>query len=136
MDLSVEMPDGPLRTKARVAEASIDGDSLPGPAAPSWSASSSSPCAAVDEVRLRSFLDAERNGDGVRTRPLRDLSLRELRPLLDEEAALWQDELGWDFSDVRAPVAAGIERRTLPGRVVTEARRAVAYCYYMVDAGG
>ena len=31
VDLSIELPDGVLRTKTRVAEASIDGDSLPGP---------------------------------------------------------------------------------------------------------
>jgi ribosomal protein S18 acetylase RimI-like enzyme len=69
----------------------------------------------------------------VRTRPLRDASPRELVPLLDEEAALWDAELGWDFGEVRAAVAGGVERGTLPGRVVTEGARAVAYCYYMVD---
>jgi ribosomal protein S18 acetylase RimI-like enzyme len=71
----------------------------------------------------------------VRTRPLREASLRELRPLLDEECALWQAELAWDFSDVRAAVATGIDRGSLPGRVVIEGTRASAYCYYMVDAG-
>ena len=71
----------------------------------------------------------------MRTRPLREASLRELRPLLDEECSLWQSELGWDFSDVRAAVATGIDRGSLPGRVVMEGARASAYCYYMVDAG-
>jgi len=71
----------------------------------------------------------------VRTRPLREASLRELRPLLDEECSLWQSELAWDFSDVRAAVATGIDRGSLPGRVVMEGTRASAYCYYMVDAG-
>jgi len=70
----------------------------------------------------------------VRTRPLREVSPRELRPLLDEEAALWDVELGWDFGEVRAAVAGGVERGTLPGRAVTEGGRAAAYCYYMVDA--
>jgi ribosomal protein S18 acetylase RimI-like enzyme len=69
----------------------------------------------------------------VRTRPLRESGARELRPLLDEEAALWHSELGWDFAEVRAAVSGGIERGTLPGRVVAENGRAVAYCYYMVD---
>lgn len=69
----------------------------------------------------------------MRTRPLRESGARELRPLLDEEAALWHSELGWDFAEVRAAVSGGIERGTLPGRVVAENGRAVAYCYYMVD---
>ena len=69
----------------------------------------------------------------MRTRPLREAGARELRPLLDEEAALWHSELGWDFAEVRAAVSGGIERGTLPGRVVAENGRAVAYCYYMVD---
>ncbi len=71
----------------------------------------------------------------MRTRLLREVSLRELRPVLDEECSAWQAELGWDFSDVRAAVATGIDRGSLPGRVVMEGARASAYCYYMVDAG-
>ena len=70
----------------------------------------------------------------MRTRPLREATLREMRPLLDEEAAQWDAELGWDFGEVRAAVAGGIERGTLPGRAVLDGARAVAYCYYMVDA--
>jgi len=69
----------------------------------------------------------------VRTRPLREAQPRELRTLLDEEAALWHSELGWDFDEVRSAVSSGIERGSLPGRVVTDGSRAVAYCYYMVD---
>jgi len=57
-----------------------------------------------------------------------------MRPLLEEEAALWQGELGWDFSEVRAAVAGGIERGSLPGRVLTDGVRAAAYSYYLVDA--
>jgi ribosomal protein S18 acetylase RimI-like enzyme len=69
----------------------------------------------------------------LRTRPLREAKPRELRLLLDEEAAQWHSELGWDFTEVRAAVSGGIERGTLPGRVVADGARAVAYCYYMVD---
>jgi ribosomal protein S18 acetylase RimI-like enzyme len=57
-----------------------------------------------------------------------------MRPLLDEEAAQWDAELGWDFTDVRAAIAGGVERATLPGRVARDGGRPVAYCYYMVDA--
>jgi ribosomal protein S18 acetylase RimI-like enzyme len=58
-----------------------------------------------------------------------------MRPLLDEEAAQWESELGWDFTDVRAAVQGGLERGTLAGRVLVEGGRPVAYCYYMVDSG-
>ena len=70
----------------------------------------------------------------MRTRPLREISPRELRPLLDEEADSWEAELGWDFREVRAAVAGGVERGTLAGRAVTDGTRAAAYSYYMVDA--
>jgi ribosomal protein S18 acetylase RimI-like enzyme len=71
----------------------------------------------------------------VRARRLREAQPRELRGLLDEEFHHWDAELAWDFSDVRHAVASGIERGTLPGRVVVEGGRAVAYSYYMVDSG-
>jgi ribosomal protein S18 acetylase RimI-like enzyme len=70
----------------------------------------------------------------VRTRPLREASPRELAPLLEEEAGCWGSELGWDFGGVRAAVAGGVERGTLSGRLLSEGGRAVAYCYYVVDA--
>jgi ribosomal protein S18 acetylase RimI-like enzyme len=57
-----------------------------------------------------------------------------MRPLLDEEAAQWDAELGWDFGEVRAAVAGGVERASLPGRAVLEGARPVAYSYYMIDA--
>jgi hypothetical protein len=59
VDLSIELPDGPLRTKARVAEASIDGDSLPGPSPRVLAGLQFLALAAADELRLRAFLDAE-----------------------------------------------------------------------------
>jgi ribosomal protein S18 acetylase RimI-like enzyme len=71
----------------------------------------------------------------VRAKPLRDASIRELRALLDEEAAHWEAELHWDFSAVRRAVAGGIERGTLGGRVAHDGARAVAYSYYLVDVG-
>src|SRR5262245_18814508 len=58
LDVTLELPDGPLRTKGRVAEASIDGAAPPGPqcflAGVEFLA-----LAASDETRLRAFLDAE-----------------------------------------------------------------------------
>jgi ribosomal protein S18 acetylase RimI-like enzyme len=61
--------------------------------------------------------------------------LRELRSLLDEEAARWESELGWDFTEVRTAVAGGIDRGSLSGRWVSDGGRALAYSYYLVDSG-
>ena len=71
----------------------------------------------------------------MRARPLREAKIRELRGLLDEEAAHWEAELHWDFASVRSAVAGGIERGSLGGRVIGDGTRAAAYCYYLVDAG-
>jgi ribosomal protein S18 acetylase RimI-like enzyme len=70
----------------------------------------------------------------VRTRPLSEVPPRELRPLLDEEAATWERDLSWDFSEVRTAISGGVERGNLQGRAVVEGSRAVAYCYFMADA--
>ena len=59
VDLRVELPDGPLRTKARVAAASIDGDSLPGPSRHFLAGLDFLALGAADALRLRAFLDGE-----------------------------------------------------------------------------
>jgi ribosomal protein S18 acetylase RimI-like enzyme len=71
----------------------------------------------------------------VRTRPLADLTARDLRPLLQEESAHWARELLWDFADVSSAVASGLERRALTGFVLQDGPRCVSYCYYMLDGG-
>lgn len=69
------------------------------------------------------------------TRPLKDLAVRDLRFLLEEEVEYWGEELLWDYAEVSQAVSGGLERRTLVGRVVQDGRRPVAYCYYMLDGG-
>jgi ribosomal protein S18 acetylase RimI-like enzyme len=71
----------------------------------------------------------------VRTRPLSDVSPREVRALLDEESDYWHGELFWDYRDVSHAVASGLERRSLTGWVVQDGPRSVSYCYYMLDGG-
>jgi ribosomal protein S18 acetylase RimI-like enzyme len=69
----------------------------------------------------------------VRTRPLNELSARDLRPLLEEESDHWQAELLWDYRDVSSAVASGLDRGALTGFVAQDGARALAYCYYMLD---
>lgn len=71
----------------------------------------------------------------MRTLALSALGARELQPLLAEEAAHWQNELLWDYSEVSAAVAAGIERRSLQGRVAYCEGRPAAYGYFIQEAG-
>jgi hypothetical protein len=58
VDLQLELPDGPVRTKARVAQSSLDGQSLPGPAR-YLAGLEFLGLAAADEPRLRAFLESE-----------------------------------------------------------------------------
>jgi hypothetical protein len=58
LDLTLVLPDGPLRAKARVAEASLDGEAPAG--SPGFLAGLEFlSLAAADEARLRAFLEAE-----------------------------------------------------------------------------
>lgn len=70
----------------------------------------------------------------MRIRRLREAAPRALEPLLEEEAAQWRSELGWDFAGVRQAVSAGIERGTLAGRLIEQGGEACAYSYYLADA--
>src|SRR5512135_3142056 len=70
VDLHVELPDGPLHTKARVAAASVDGDSLPGPSKHFLAGLDFLALGAADPLRLRAFLDAEsKRRRGAHTAP-------------------------------------------------------------------
>jgi hypothetical protein len=57
VDLRIELPDGVLRAKARVAETSLDGTSLLGPARRYLAGLEFLGLAAADERRLLSFLE-------------------------------------------------------------------------------
>jgi hypothetical protein len=58
LDLTLALPDGPLRAKGRVAEASLDGEAPPG--TPGFVAGLEFlALAAADQVRLRAYLEAE-----------------------------------------------------------------------------
>jgi ribosomal protein S18 acetylase RimI-like enzyme len=71
----------------------------------------------------------------VRTRPLAEVSARDLRPLLDEECAHWGRELFWDYADVSQAVLNGLERGALVGFALQDGARCLAYTYYMLDSG-
>jgi hypothetical protein len=59
VDLHFELPDGPLRTKARVAEASVDGASLPADRPSFLTGFEFLTLGATDQDRLRRFVQSE-----------------------------------------------------------------------------
>lgn len=71
---------------------------------------------------------------GLQQRKLAEVSGRDLRPLLEEECAEWGRELLWDYAEVSAAVASSVDRHALTGCVFEDARRPVAYCYYVEES--
>jgi hypothetical protein len=70
VDLDFELPDGRLRTKARVAGASLDGDSPPDGRPLFLAGLEFLGLAAADDLRLRRFIDAEaKRRRGAHTSP-------------------------------------------------------------------
>ena len=59
IDLRIELPDGPLDTKATVAATSVDGGSLPGPPSHFLAGLDFLALGAAEGPRLRAFLDGE-----------------------------------------------------------------------------
>jgi hypothetical protein len=71
VDLHLELPDGPLRTKARVAEASLDGVSLAAEQPSFLSGLEFLSLGATEQDRLRRFVGAEsRRSRGAHTPPV------------------------------------------------------------------
>jgi len=68
LDLTLELPDGPLRAKGRVVEASIDGEAAPGAAA-YLAGVEFLTLTAPDVARLHAFLEAEAKRRGVARTP-------------------------------------------------------------------
>src|SRR5512138_1892727 len=69
----------------------------------------------------------------LRLRSLREVHARELRVLLEEEAAHWTAELDWDYCPVSRAIADGLEGRTVFGCALQDGPRAVAYCYWLKE---
>jgi hypothetical protein len=68
LDLTLELPDGPLRAKGRVADVSLDGEAPPGPQS-FLAGLEFLALAAPDEARLRAFLHAEAKRRRVENTP-------------------------------------------------------------------
>src|ERR1700736_1171784 len=64
---------------------------------------------------------------------LRQTSVRQLEPLLEEEARHWHDELHWDYRGALDLITRFLEAPALCGCVASENAAAAGYCCYIVE---
>ena len=64
---------------------------------------------------------------------LRQTAVRQLEPLLDEEARHWREELHWDYRGALELIKRFLEARALAGCVAFENRVAAGYCFYVLE---
>jgi len=64
---------------------------------------------------------------------LRQTTVRQLEPLLLEEARHWQDELHWDYRSALDLIKRFLDAHALSGCVAFEGVRAVGYAFYVLE---
>jgi ribosomal protein S18 acetylase RimI-like enzyme len=64
---------------------------------------------------------------------LRQTSVRQLEPLLEEEARHWRDDLHWDYRGALELIKRFLEAHALAGCVAFENGSAVGYSFYVLE---
>jgi ribosomal protein S18 acetylase RimI-like enzyme len=64
---------------------------------------------------------------------LRQISSRQIDPLLAEETRHWKDELRWDYRPSLNLIKKFVDARSLAGYVAIENGRALGYSFYVVE---
>jgi ribosomal protein S18 acetylase RimI-like enzyme len=64
---------------------------------------------------------------------LRQTTVRQLEPLLDEEAVHWRDELHWDYRGALELIKRFLEAHALSGCVAYENGVAAGYAFYVLE---
>jgi ribosomal protein S18 acetylase RimI-like enzyme len=64
---------------------------------------------------------------------LRQLSSRQLEPLLAEEARQWKQELHWDYQASIELIKKFVDARSLTGSAILENGRPVGYAFYVLE---
>ena len=64
---------------------------------------------------------------------LRQLTSRQLDPLLAEEALQWWEELRWDYHSSTALIKKFIDARSLTGSAILENGTPVGYAFYVLE---
>jgi hypothetical protein len=64
---------------------------------------------------------------------LRQVSSRQIEPLLAEEAQHWREELRWDYRPSLNLIKKFVDAKSLAGCVAMENGRALGYSFYVVE---
>ena len=64
---------------------------------------------------------------------LRQATVRQLEPLLLEEASHWRDELHWDYRSALDLIKRFLDAHALSGCVAVENNLAVGYSFYVLE---
>ena len=64
---------------------------------------------------------------------LRQTTVRQIEPLLEEEARHWRDELHWDYRGALELIKRFMEARALAGCVAFEGGSAAGYSFYVLE---
>jgi len=64
---------------------------------------------------------------------LRQLTARQLEPLLQEEARFWRDELHWDYRNSIEVIRRFVDARSLAGAAVLENGEPAGYTFYVIE---
>jgi ribosomal protein S18 acetylase RimI-like enzyme len=64
---------------------------------------------------------------------LRQLTARQIEPLLQEEARFWRDELHWDYRNSIEVIRRFVDARSLAGAAVLENGEPAGYTFYVIE---
>jgi len=64
---------------------------------------------------------------------LRQISVRQLEPLLQEEARYWREELRWDYRNSIDLIRRFVDARSLAGAAVLEDGQSAGYAFYVIE---
>jgi ribosomal protein S18 acetylase RimI-like enzyme len=64
---------------------------------------------------------------------LRQTTVRQIEPLLEEEARHWRDELHWDYRGALELIKRFLDARALAGCVAFDNGTAAGYCFYVLE---
>jgi ribosomal protein S18 acetylase RimI-like enzyme len=82
---------------------------------------------------MAALVDPARHLPAPELRDLRSLRAHHLHELLEEEAAVWEEALDWDFEKSAALVRKFVDLQALNGAALVNEEGVIGYAYYVVE---